>query len=256
VKLRPVAAAERASQVTDFVNCYENATRAEAYSKLEFANTYHLAFRDLPEIFRAHVKGTVALDFGCGTGRSTRFLKRLGFTAVGVDVSPEMVAKAHEIDPQGDYRLIPGDDLSTLPSEGFSLIQSAFTFDNIPGGEMKAHLFRGLRSLLEPEGILVNIVSTPEIYLNEWASFSTRDFPENFQARPGEPVRIITTDFEDRSPAVDILWPHESYLEVYRRASLEVVEVRRPLAKGDEPYPWTSETRIAPWAIYVLRRAD
>ena len=55
----------------DFVNCYDSATRAEAYSKLEFANTYHLAFRDLPDIFRAYVKGTAALDFGCGAGRST-----------------------------------------------------------------------------------------------------------------------------------------------------------------------------------------
>src|ERR1022692_1893730 len=72
----------------DFVNCYDNATRADAYSKLEFANTYHLAFRDLPEIFRAHVKGISALDFGCGTGRSTRFLCGLGFETVGVDISP------------------------------------------------------------------------------------------------------------------------------------------------------------------------
>ena len=47
----------------DFVNCYQSATRAEAYSKLEFSNTYHLAFRDLPEIFSAYVKG----------GRSARF---------------------------------------------------------------------------------------------------------------------------------------------------------------------------------------
>ncbi len=65
----------------NFVNVYENSTRADAYSKLEFANTYHLAFRDLPEIFRAHVKGTAALDFGCGTGRSARFLRGLGFAA-------------------------------------------------------------------------------------------------------------------------------------------------------------------------------
>jgi hypothetical protein len=42
----------------DFVNCYQSTTRAEAYSKLEFSNTYHLALRDLPEIFRVHVKGT------------------------------------------------------------------------------------------------------------------------------------------------------------------------------------------------------
>ena len=242
--------------MTDFVNCYESSTRAEAYSKLEFANTYHLAFRDLPEILRAHVRGTAALDFGCGTGRSTRFLVGLGFQTVGVDISPEMVAKARALDPQRDYRLIPGDDMSSLPLEGFSLVQSAFTFDNIPGMETKVRLFRGLRALLKRDGILVSIVSTPEIYLNEWASFTTRDFPENRNAKPGDPVKIITTDFEDHSPAVDILWPHDSYLEVYDRSGLEVLELRRPLANGDEPYPWVSETRIAPWAIYVLRRSS
>jgi predicted TPR repeat methyltransferase len=81
----------------DFVNCYQSTKRAEAYSKLEFANTYRLAFRDLPDLFRAHVRGTAALDFGCGTGRSTRFLCGLGFETVGVDISPEMISKACEI---------------------------------------------------------------------------------------------------------------------------------------------------------------
>ncbi len=240
--------------MTDFVNCYGNTTRAEAYAKLEFANSYHLAFRDLPELLRTHGNGTAALDFGCGTGRSARFLCQLGFEVVGVDISAEMIAQARAIDPQGDYRLIPGDDMSALPRAGFSLIQSAFTFDNIPGAETKSRLFRGLRELLRPDGILVNIVSAPEIYVNQWASFSTEDFPENHNARPGDPVKIITTDFEDRSPAVDILWPHESYLEVYGRSGLEVVEMRKPLARGDEPYSWVSETRNAPWVIYVLRQ--
>ena len=237
----------------NFVNVYENATRADAYSKLEFANTYHLAFRDLPEIFRAHAKGTAALDFGCGTGRSTRFLRMLGFQPVGVDISEEMVSRARETDPQGDYRLIPSDDMSALPAASFSLIQSAFTFDNIPGMETKVRLFRDLRDLLAPDGILVNIVSAPEIYWNEWASFSTKDYPENRNARPGDAVKIITTDFEDRSPAVDILWPHESYLETYALAGLELVEMLKPLAKGDEAYNWVSESRIAPWVIYALR---
>ena len=61
----------------------------------------------------------------------------------------------------------------------------------------------------------------------------TKDFPENRDAKPGDPVKIITTDFLYRSPAVDILWPHKSYLEVYSRAGLEIVETRKPLAKGD-----------------------
>jgi SAM-dependent methyltransferase len=237
----------------DFVNCYQSTTRAEAYSKLEFSNTYHLAFRDLPELFRAHVKGTSALDFGCGAGRSTRFLRELGFETIGVDISPAMVLKACEIDPKGDYRLVPSDDMSGLPRESFSLIQSAFTFDNIPGMDTKVRLFRDLRALLKSEGVIVNIVSAPEIYWNEWASFSTKDFPENRNAKPGDPVKIITTDLEDWSPAVDILWSHESYLEAYGSAGLEIAELRKPLASADEPYRWVSETRVAPWAIYVLR---
>jgi hypothetical protein len=152
--------------------------------------------------------------------------------------------------------MIPGDDMSELPRASFSLVQSAFTFDNIPGGETKERLFRDLRALLQPNGIFVNIVSAPEIYWNEWASFTTKEFPENRNAEPGDTVKIITTDFEDRSPAVDILCPHESYVEIYEQCGLEIVEIYKPLAHGDEPYEWVSETRIAPWVIYVLRRTE
>jgi SAM-dependent methyltransferase len=235
------------------VNCYENSVRAEAYSKLEFANTYWLAFRDLPDLYAKYAQGTMALDFGCGTGRSTRFLNRLGFDAMGVDISPEMLARAREADPEGDYRLIPDDDMSELTRGSFSLIQSAFTFDNIPGRDNKIRIFRELRSLLTVDGVLVNIVSAPEIYWHEWASFSSKDFPENREMKPGDPVKIITTDFEDRTPAIDILWPDASYRDVYGEAGFHVEEMLKPLARGDEPFRWINETQIAPWVIYVLR---
>ena len=240
----------------EFVNSYQSVTFAEDYAKLDFSNTYHLAFRDLPEIYSTHVRGSAALDFGCGTGRSTRFLRGLGFETIGVDISQEMVAKAQEIDPSGDYRVIPDDDMSALPRESFSLIQSAFTFDNIPGMNTKVRIFSDLRGLLKPDGVLVSVVSSPEIYVNEWASFSTKDFHENRNAKPGDFVKTITTEFEDQTPCVDIFWPHESYLEVYARAGFEIVEVRKPLAKGDEPYRWVSETCIAPWVVYTLRRSN
>ena len=49
-----------------FFNVYDDAQRAEAYSKLEFPGTYYLAYRDLPAIIAEHVTGPAALDFGCG----------------------------------------------------------------------------------------------------------------------------------------------------------------------------------------------
>lgn len=239
---------------TDFINSYADAERAGAYSTLEFANTYYLAYRDLPAILAEHVTGNRALDFGCGTGRSTRFLRKLGFAVTGVDVSEDMLRIARATDPSGDYRIVPGDDFSKLDAGAFDLVLCAFTFDNIPG-PMKTKIFRDLGKLLSPGGTILTIVSAPEIYTHEWASFTTRDFPENTAARSGDIVRIVVTDHKDDRAVEDILWTAESYQSVYEESGLQSIRVFKPLAKGDEPYAWVNETTIAPWVIYVLKRS-
>ena len=236
----------------DFTNAYEDDAYAAAYAKLEFPGTYYLAFRDLPEIIARHAGGKKALDFGCGAGRSTRFLGRLGFDAVGVDIAEEMLRKARAADPAGDYRLVADGDLGQFAEGSFDLVLAAFPFDNIPTTAKKVRLFGELARILRATGRIVNLVSAPEIYWHEWASFTTKDFPENRQAKCGDPVRIIGTSLPDPRPVVDILWPDADYREVYARCGLDVVDVHRPLGRPDEPYAWVNETAIAPWVIYVL----
>ena len=240
--------------MTSFRNVYEDGVRADAYSRLEFPGTYFLAYRDLPSLFDQHVSGRRAVDFGCGAGRSTRFVRGLGFEVVGVDVAADMIRKAREIDPSGEYRLAEKARLVGLAPGSWDLVLSAFTFDNIPQGR-KAEHFRGLARLLAPEGKIVNLVSTPEIYTHEWASFSTSAFPENRQARSGDVVRIVMTDVTDRRPVEDVVCSKASYLEIYREVGLEVVASHEPLGREDEPFAWVNETRVAPWRIDVLRRA-
>lgn len=235
-----------------FSNVYEDPERAAAYAQLEFPGTYYLAYRDLPAIYREHVRGRRALDFGCGAGRSTRFLETLGFEVTGIDISAEMIERARERAPAGDYRVIADGDFSALPRGTFDLVQSVFTFDNIPGREHRIALFAGLASLLAPAGRLVSLVSTPEIYVNEWASFTTRQFATNFHAKPGDFVYTEMRDVPDRRPVQDVLCPHEEYLELYRRAGLRVIAEHRPLGREGEGIAWVSETKVAPWAVYVL----
>ena len=240
-----------------FSNVYEDEARADAYSKLEFPGTYYLAFRDLPTIFAGHVQGGDAVDFGCGTGRSTRFLRQHGFDPViGVDIAENMVAQARRHDPKGTYRLVPDGDLGVLTPGTQDLVLSAFTFDNVPTMEKKVTLFRALRRLLKDGGRIVNLVSSPEIYVNEWASFSTKDFPENRTATSGSTVRIVMLDVEDRRLVEDILCTDADYRKVYERAGLVAIAAYRPLAKATEPFQWVSETTIAPWRIDVLGRAE
>jgi SAM-dependent methyltransferase len=237
----------------DFLNVYDDNARAKAYAALDFPGTYYLAFRDLPATIREHVHGTQALDFGCGAGRSTRFLRDLGFRVLGIDISAPMLEEARRRDPQGDYRLVPDGDLPGLEERAYDLVLAAFTFDNIPTMDKKVTLFRALGRSLRASGRLITIVSAPEIYLHEWASFSTRGFPENRLARTGDRVRIVMLDVEDRRPVEDILWASEDYEEVHRRAGLECVQTIRPLGRATEPYGWVSETHTSPWTIRVLR---
>lgn len=239
-----------------FSNVYDDDERADAYAALEFPGTYHLAYRDLPSLFDRHVTGKSALDFGCGTGRSTRLLRSLGFDVVGVDISGPMLEKARGLDPDGDYRLVAEDDLNGVEPGAFDLVLSAFTFDNIATLELRCRALVSLREVLASSGRIVSVVSSPDIYINEWASFSTSDFPGNRTARSGDVVSIVMLDVADRRPVHDVVCTDEDYQSLFRRAGLLELQVVRPLATGEEPIEWKSETEIAPWVVYVLGAAE
>ena len=170
---------------------------------------------------------------------------------MGVDIAADMIGKAREFDPKGTYHLIGDSGLNRFKGDDYDLALSVFTFDNI--AKNKIALFKQLRDPLNSDGRIISVVSSPDIYKNEWASFTTKDFPENLIAQSGDKVRIIMTDVEDRRPVEDIVWSDEAYREVYKQVGLELVETYKPLGKDDDPVEWVKETKIAPWVIYVLR---
>jgi SAM-dependent methyltransferase len=240
----------------NFENSWGNQTRAESYSKLEFPNTYYLAYRDLPDIISKHVTGNHAIDFGCGTGRSSRFLKQLGFDVIGIDISKDMLEIARNLDLSGDYQLVLNGKYDHLGLNQFDLVQSIFTFDNIPGWTNRTNILKGLRDLIKPTGKMICLDSTPELYVNEWASFTTKKFPENWTAKTGDIVHDIMLDVEDRRPVKDIFWSMEDYNKLFNLAGLKIELTYKPLGYNNEPFDWKSEKEIAPWMIFILNKCD
>jgi hypothetical protein len=49
------------------------------------------------------------------------------------------------------------------------------------GPYSQAESFLTLRNLLRPTGTMVSVVSSPDIYKHEWASSTTKEFPENLE---------------------------------------------------------------------------
>ncbi len=238
----------------EFTNSWGNQFRAESYSKLEFPNTYYLAYRDLPMIISKHITGKKAIDFGCGTGRSSRFLKQFGFEVTGIDIAQDMLNIAKKLDEKGNYQLVSNGKYSHLGMEQHDLIQSIFTFDNIPGWENRTQILVSLRDLLNPSGKIICLDSSSEMYKNEWVSFTTKSFTENWHAKTNDIVKTIMLDVDDRRPVEDIYWTEQDYHKLFDLAGLEIEETYKPLGLESEPYNWISEKETAPWIIFVLKK--
>jgi len=162
-----------------------------------------------------------------------------------------MLDQARGLDPFGDYRLIRDNIAGEFAPGSFEIILAAFTFDNMPN-KAKADALSALRILLASNGSLLLVVSSPEIYVNEWASFSTHDFPENRHACDGDRVRIIMLDLSDHRPVEDVFCTDALYRHLFESAGLRVLDAQSPLATGKEATRWISETRTAAWTIYAL----
>jgi SAM-dependent methyltransferase len=93
-----------------------------------------------------------ALDAACGSGRHARRLVELGHDVVGVDSSPEMLAKARASVPEAVFR---HGDLTSLPAESdsFDLVVCALALEHVADlnaaiAEMSRVLRRGGRMIL------------------------------------------------------------------------------------------------------------
>jgi ubiquinone/menaquinone biosynthesis C-methylase UbiE len=93
----------------------------------------------------------VALDAACGTGRHTAYLASLGHTVIGVDSSPEMLARAREKVPEGEFR---EGDLYELPldDDAVDLVVCAIALSHVPDLE---RALGELVRVLRPDGHLV-----------------------------------------------------------------------------------------------------
>ena len=93
-----------------------------------------------------------ALDFGCGTGRSTGVLLRANFTVTGYDLSPEMLAIAKSAYPQFKGKVEWFNSKDDLAGKQWPLITSIGVMDYFPDA---ARLIGELCNYLIPGGTLI-----------------------------------------------------------------------------------------------------
>ena len=222
---------------------------AKHYALRGISGTDSLAFREVAERVRVLRLSGKALDLGCGSGRSTRFLKALGFQTIGVDVSESMVAQARQLDPDGTYLTYSPGDRLPLDEASFDVIFSSWVVLELGSREYLRRYFREAARVLESGGKGFIVTNTAEFYRHRWVSCEV-DFPEN-QAplRSGQPVKARL--IPEGVTVTDVFWSDRDYREAMAASGLTVAHALYPKASPSEPH-WLDETRIAPWVVYEL----
>ncbi len=170
----------------------------------------------------------VALDAACGTGRYAEFLTRRGHRVVGVDGSPDMLARARTRVPQAEFLL---GDLHRLPvaDAGADLVVCGLALTHVPALEpVLAEFARVLR----PGGHLVLADMHPD-RVAQGAIPPVRD-------ADGRPGRLRSY----RHPIGD-------YLRAALAVGLRVRRCEEPLLPvGDPPAAEEPASGAGPWELW------
>lgn len=99
-----------------------------------------------------------ALDFGCGVGRLTKALAAHFETAVGVDISANMVSRAralHADDAGCTFRVLDHRGLTVFPERTFDCVYSRIVLQHVPDRASVTAYLQDFVRLLDDKGLLV-----------------------------------------------------------------------------------------------------
>lgn len=138
---------------------------ADEYARQIYNELQHKPLdRELLDRFVADVEGHGEVcDMGCGPGQIARYLRDAGTTVFGLDLSPGMVEKARQLNPDISFR--EGNLMALdLPDATLAGIAAFYAIVNI-SKESLPLVFREMARVLQPGGLLLLTFHTgDEIY--------------------------------------------------------------------------------------------
>lgn len=242
---------------------------SELYAKKSIKGTVYLGFRDVALLLsqsleRFRTKPLRLLDYGCGAGFSTRYLKSLQnlFSAKleveGVDVSEDMLKVARQMDHSGFYHKI---DNHRIPFENDSYhgIFSSFVLYEFSTKELMQKGLEEVKRVLIKDGVFIAVVGSAEAYnpAYEWVSLKTH-FAQNQNLKSGDLARVDLPLKEGTLTFQNYYWTEQDYCDVFKKAGLTLLNTYYP--KGLEiedqvlAWKWKSEKIASPYYLFVLTK--
>ena len=161
--------------------------------------------RELLDRFAAQVLGRGDVcDMGCGPGQVARYLRNAGATVFGLDLSPQMLEQARQLNPDISFR--EGNMLALDLQDGtLAGIAAFYAIVNLPKESLPL-VFREMARVLQPGGLLLLAFHTGDEALHEeelWGRPISMDFfllPPFAIRRSLEAAGLLVEEIIEREP--------------------------------------------------------
>ena len=168
------------------------------------------------------------LDFGCGTGRLTRFVTAQGAKAIGVDATAEMVEAARSLSPELPFEHINGRELP-FDNAAFDVVITAYVLQYYVGGNGLDDLVTEFARVLRPGGMVVAIeqVATSLDRGADAATYAAELGRPPFRPPSIEPIRLGAP-----SRVLDLAERHRLVRAIPLVPAMAGLEARRAYRRG------------------------
>ena len=184
------------------------------------------------------VSGLAVLDLACGEGFYTRLIRQAGAaSAVGVDISSEMIALAKDSERQCPLGIeYMCSDVAALPDLGlFDVVSAAYLLHYATDSEKLQAMCRRIASQLKPGGRFVCINENPDQSVDAYAGYAQYGFNKSVQV-PRQEGSAITYAMVSGRKMIRFdayYYARDTYESALRAAGFSEI-AWRPLGLGPE----------------------
>jgi len=197
------------------------------------------------------IQGKNILDYGCGNGKFSAYLRNLGAEVVGIDISTTQL----EIAKKGKNKNIIylADNDPRIESDYINYFDAGvliFVLCEISSPDIMLSVLKRMHNLLKLESQLV--ILNPNWDKGNGKDFLTHQMQYSPELKLGEHV---TTILKGNPPIYipDYYWSKSFYLEMLEKAGFGKFEIYEPLASNDGT-PWKDEKKYPPFLIINAKK--
>jgi ubiquinone/menaquinone biosynthesis C-methylase UbiE len=219
---------------------------AKTYSTFGIeGTTYEIGYDCVRKLLHGSIRGKVFLDFGCGAGRSTAFLKELGAGYVyGVDHAQNMIDLAVATNLDGAEFLFIADTIP-LPDESVDGAVSLTVFVEIRTIDAMRRACNEIARVLRSGGPFIMMSINPMAFGHTFRNFG---YPATEQLHSGAITRAILTAPGGQISIDDTYWTEDDYKSALSRAGFTVESIDYP-HPGDSSAWATDEAAVPPFIV-------